>query len=350
MMIPWYKYLLAVLLLLSIVALTMPRFNRQDLGTIAAYTSDGNPIKMNSDSTQYQLFTTYFRGKRGSGVLAAPYSYRPIVPLLASLLPLPANTAINVINILSLLVSCYVLYLILAFFGFTYRWRIVGCALFVYSFPLFYYGAITYIDPVLICAVTLATHFLLRRQWMALGITLLLGALVKETVFMMIPVTVAYLLINNEKPVRVVYISAFLSMMVVLPLLTVRVISPHIFHTSSHYVWLPSHYWLCTNLHRSRTVLAILLSFGLPGFLALGTLPWLLKPTAVEFRRQYGALLVGMLVSLVVLGYGVSSVFADGRYIWFAVPFTIPLAVRFISDRSPQKAVCKVKTASQVGK
>ncbi len=291
-------HFLPLLFAVLVVLLALPRFNRQDPGIIGRYTSDGMAVKANPDSTQYRLLTEYFRGAPVSAQLKAPYIYRPAVPALAAGLPVDAATAVNLVNLGCLLLTLLALYRVLALAGLTAGWQHLGVALYACSFPVLYYGAITYVDPALVCCVTLTTWCLLARRWWALVLLVPLGLLVKETYIFLLPVVL--LAVGTALPLG--------------------------------FVWPVSPRWIVFNLHRGRSWAAVVATFGLHGFLSLAALPWLWRRDRPAERARYGVLLAGLACSLLVFLYSITSIFLDGRYIWFTLPFSMPLGLLVLRD------------------
>ena len=72
-----------ILLFLALVVVCLPRFNRNDrlLGGIPGRAGD-------NDSAHYVAMTEVYRGDRPVLSPEAPFTYRPLVPFVASLLPL----------------------------------------------------------------------------------------------------------------------------------------------------------------------------------------------------------------------------------------------------------------------
>ena len=178
----------AVLLLL----VCLPRFNMWDPGPIGRWTAAarntpwGHPI----DVEGYARFVEYARGREPAGRMLAPFAYRPLAPAIAALMPGSATTAINLLNVASLLAVLLLLEQIGRRAGLGGRGRWAAGLMFACSFPAFYYGAIGFIDPV---AMLLATLFLLltlgRAPTLVLVVVMSLAVLAKETnaVFALLP-------------------------------------------------------------------------------------------------------------------------------------------------------------------
>jgi tRNA(Ile)-lysidine synthetase-like protein len=70
--------------------------------------------------------TEFFRGHTPPDSLIAPFCFRPLVPLAASVLPLDAPSAVNVINLLCLMLTVLALDRILGLLGYTVRARVIS--------------------------------------------------------------------------------------------------------------------------------------------------------------------------------------------------------------------------------
>jgi hypothetical protein len=111
MNITFKKYIGITALILSLILVCYPRFNRQDIGPIQKFTGkiEGKPSL--GDSPHYTNYVNYFRGDSSIRQINLPFLYRPLAPLIASLLPIKdPMTAINVLNVFSLYVALVFLF------------------------------------------------------------------------------------------------------------------------------------------------------------------------------------------------------------------------------------------------
>ena len=168
---------LSVLILLSILIIIIGsfRFNRNDSG-ISKFTlpnSEYDPIKSN-DAIRYINMTDFYKGKESSEILIPPYTTRVLVPFLASKLPFSTDTSINIINLVSMVLSLFVLYYILKIYSLPDKYIYLGCLLYVFSFPTFYYGTVTYVDAVLVFFIFSGLYFILKDKTIFLVLIYLL--------------------------------------------------------------------------------------------------------------------------------------------------------------------------------
>jgi 4-amino-4-deoxy-L-arabinose transferase-like glycosyltransferase len=319
-----------LLLMASLLLVSLPRFSRNDWGPLGRLTGQDSTVGASNDSDKYITYVHYFRGDAGFGDLVVPFAYRPVVPWLAAWLPFEAMTSINIINFLSLLTTAILLYRLSCSIGFSLRYAILASFMFVVSFPTFYYGTIGMVDPVLILFLTMGLYFSLKRQWAQLLLTVTLGCLVKETMIVLIPVSVTCLILNRE-PWKLK--SALLLVAYLGPLLATRLIFRGLVGTNYLQISFES---FLSNL-RLRALLSVTLTFGIPGLLSLFFLfrRWVVFDGAYEPAPL--SILIplaeGLLLSVILCLYSMFSAHTDGRFIWTSYPFSIPLALWFLERR-----------------
>lgn len=317
------RIVMPLLLVLSLLLVVTPRFNRMESGLLGKITSKGDVSSEKIGDAKYYI--TYVEWFRGEGVtdLIAPWSCRLMSPAIASLLPFDPMTSLNVVNIVALLVALMFLYLILGRMKFGYWWRIIGCFLFVFSFPVFYYGTIGYVDPVVICFLMIGTYFVLAERWVYLFVTIILGTLAKEAIVVLIPFIVMYLMVKRfERGKQVRLIVAYCLAFAVTYLL-IKVLNPGV----DDYTRLPNMENTMLNLTRPRAYQGFVLSFGIPGFLSLFALRHVRKDSPPGTIALLGPFVAGLITAFLLYVYSFISAYADGRIIWTAYPFTVPLAI-----------------------
>jgi hypothetical protein len=244
--------------------------------------------------------------------------------LIASLLPFDPMTALNVVNLAALLLALFFLYRALTVLEMSVRQRLLGCGLFVFAFPTFYYGTIGFVDPVLIGFLAAATYFLLAKQWMALLIALALGTLARETMLLFLPVLLTHLIFHQGMRWRQIgYLSVALAIML-LALYLVRVFSPV---QGSAVVWYPSMERFLRNAGRARSWLGLVLTLGIPGWITM-----LVLMRRWRLPQPYYPLVSGFLASLALFVAAMFVAYADGRFIWPSVIFSIPIAVWTLAE------------------
>ena len=308
-------------LILSLVVIIIPRFNWGEVGPLKPIVG----IKP-FDIEQYVDYTEFFRGEMDDNTrLEGPFVYRPLVPFLASFLPFDALTSINIINLIVLLLTLIPLIKMLQLLKLKSNYVFIGGLLFVYSFPLFYYGSSGYIDSVLIGFIMMAVFLMLSNKIILFFAVFTLGIGVKETIVILIPVFAIYLFFQSNFSLKK-NISLLLLLILVysICMILLRNITPE----SETYIWLPSLEVLTDNLARPKTYLSILLAFGIPGIGALLYIYVILRKHSLI--SQQPALVTGLIVSMLISFFSLFAAYADGRHIWTSYPFSIPLALLFL--------------------
>lgn len=307
--------------MLGVVLVAAPRFNRQD-AMVGQWT--GGKDGANLDSAEYEQLVRFIRHEVPKEGLEAPFCYRPIVPLIASVLPLQPNTSMNVVNAALLLLSLLILHNILSLPGVQPWKRLLGDGLFVFSFPLFYYGTIGGVDPGALFILTIGLWAILQDRPVATLAIIAIGVLVKETSVLLIPVWLTRLLLQGKPLRHVVSYGACAATSVILASWAIRTAAPE-----STYVWVPSLKRLIFNSTRSRSWVSMLLSFGAPGVLCLLALarskPW----RETDERTFLWPLAMGFAGALGLTALAWMTAHADGRFMWLSYPFTIPLAMKY---------------------
>ncbi len=318
----------ALFILISLLAVTYPRYNWNEIDIIKPLTGKGEYSGRSVDANQYLLLTDFYRGADNRSKLLTPYTFRPLVPFLASRLPFDSMNSINILNFSALLLTVLYLFGILKQMGFDYKLRLLGGMLFIFSFPVMYYGCIGLIDPFLIFLLTLGMYLIFKENWPLLLLLFLIGSFAKETTILLLPVAFAY--IYSSKKINkgtIVWLFLFL-IAYLLSIIVCREISP----VQSTYIWSPSFETMTSNLARPRTYLSFLLTFGLPGIISV------LAIFKMNRRRDneltyYLPLIIGIIFSILLFMFSILSAYSDGRFIWTSYPFSIPLAVYYFSNQ-----------------
>jgi hypothetical protein len=317
------KIIWPVLLIISLLLVTLPRFNRYDLGPIKKLSGSSSSYK---DSDQYVVYVKYFRKEITINELKLPFAYRPLVPFIASLLPFSPMTSLNAINLASLLIALFMLYRLLISCGIPFKYSLGGCFAFIFSFPTFYYGTVGYTDPVLILFLILGTYFIVNEKTTQLVITILIGSLVKETIVIIIPVFFLFYYLRRKpwKISTVISLGSYLGIMWILRA---------IFIEKGKILWLPSLNILISNISRPKAWISSILTFGIPGFLfIILSIKYGWKKFLLD-KALFYSLATGFFMSLTLAFYAAASAYLDGRYLWTSYPFTIPLSLLLLRSR-----------------
>lgn len=305
---------------LSVLAAGALHFNKGDLAR--ALSGSPRPADLLSiDEAQYVGMVERFRGQVPGLELWAPFTYRPLAPWLAAKLPFEPLTALNLVNVLSLLGATWFVWRTLRLFEPAPGWQLAGTLAFVWSFPFCYYGTTGLVDPPALLLLAAGLLLVLTERWWGVVAVGLAGGLVKESIVLLWPVALVQCALSRRREARA--IAAVLLFPVALALSSAlgRALAP----TRGDYT-----FWkglnLLDNLARPRLYLAAALSLGLQGLFAAAALP-VLRRLGEEDRRRYLPLLAGALGSFALFGAALLTAHADGRFLWLGHPFLTPLAV-----------------------
>jgi len=320
----------AVTVLLVLVCL--PRFNRMwDPGSLRGAAAIDAPVGHPIDVEGYARLVRYFRGDLPAAALIAPFCYRPLGPALAAGLPAAPVTAINLVNLASLAGVVWLLDAVGGLAGLRSRGQWAVGLLFVFSFPTFYYGTIGFIDPIALATAALVLLLVIRGAPMAALIpAIALATLAKETnvALALLPLGVG---IAQRSWGRSAWRTALLLAGGVGTFLLVQALMPA---PGQDLRPVPGLAVALENLSRPRTYLSLALTIGVPALLASfavmsGRARALLRPDA------YGVLLLGSLLAGVLYAVSIVGAHTDGRLIWIAYPFLIPIAATWFENLDP---------------
>jgi hypothetical protein len=293
-------------------------------------------------------FVEYFRGETALDSCHAPFSFRPLVPFTASLLSFKPMTSINIVNSFSIILAVIFIWFTLKKLGFAFEYRIIGGLLFTISFPTLYYSTTGYIDATATMFLFAIVFTRVKGADWALIPLMILAALTKETSIVLFPFLLLHLYLSSQKGEAKFRLRIFFDMLrlpeskenrrsyyliwLSLPLYFAAVIYARKtfggFGDGSGFVWFPNSENLADNVYRAKTYISFIISLGFPGLLA-GL--YILKNLKSEKNIIIFAFTIAISFSLLLWVYSYFSAYADGRFIWTAYPFMIPLAVRYLS-------------------
>lgn len=291
----------AVLFLL----ITLPRFNRNSFIV-------ERPL---NDALYFKAYVEYFRGETPSYYIRPASNWRMLVPAAASVLPFDPLTAINITNLLCLAVSVYVLYKSMRLLSIHESLGWLGCWLFIFSFPTFYYTTIGYVDPGVMLFISMAVYFTLAQQPLLLVLSFILGALAKETIIIALPFTLVYTWYHHKQ--KALLWTTLIAIIYLVENYLIRQYAyvtpgernPSFWGLSADAVWM--------NAKRLNSYLAPLLSFGIPGaaFLWINKRAGWIQVKQSPLIMATWALLLGVLLVFITT---VIATYCDGRMIWHA--------------------------------
>ena len=326
-------------LMLALVIVSLPRFNRQDW-LIGAWTAGGRNAAVHlADAQAYTDTVRWIRAEAGSAAasrdeLRAPFSWRLLTPLLAAALPFDAMTSLNVVNLLLLAGTMLLLYRLQRQLAISERGALLGCACFTVSFPTFYYTTIGNVDPALLFAVAACLVLIHAGRHLAAALAIGCGCLAKEGVILVAPslAVATWQARRSWRPV-VAHTAVALASWAIL-YYVVRTSMP----ISNHdwWPWRMSAARLFSNAWRAESWITLGLSaatLALPfAFAAAAGARGLRRPLVAPEQLP---LWTGLAASLAYYGYSWLAVHVDGRMFWPVYLFALPLAV-YLSAPAPR--------------
>lgn len=310
------------LLLLLLILIALPRFNWRPLPEPFNSFVGGKPF----DVEQYEKYVEFFRGDYSlKDELEAPFSYRPFVPFLASLLPFDALSSINIVNLLLLLFGIIYLIKTLKYLMFAERVVTISVLIFVVSFPVFYYTTSGYIDASLIGIILILNYYLIKRNSYLVVITFLLAILVKETILVTMPAILVFIFIDENKKNKFFKILSIIVLYFITESI-VRYFAP----SKTFYLWKPSFEIIEYNLVRVKTYLSFILTFGISGVFSF---LYLFKKQKQSISKQMLSFLyVGLFSGILLWIYSFFTAHADGRHIWITYPYSVLLSSFYLQE------------------
>lgn len=319
-----FIFLTIVILLVSIV-----RWNRQDL-FIRPYVGEdinnlgqklGYDVEMSPDSYNYLQYVNYYRGMDVKPEVTKPYSFRFLIPLIASLLPFDTFSSLNIINLSTEILGLLFLMKILALLGFKEKTIFIASFFYSFSFPVFYYGVVGLLDAPAIFLIMLGVYITFKRKFLFLALLLMIGAMANEKVVLLLPFYFFYNV--KEMGFKKSFLnSAILFLTFIIVTLLVR---KYTINADSTFLWQISLDSLIYNLSRIRTYISLLLTGGIPLLLLL------LSIKRIDFKNHHNyGLMAGVFFVLLMIVYSLTAAYTDGRFMWYIYPFALPLGAVFV--------------------
>jgi len=304
------------MILLCIILVSLPRFNRNQIWL----------KRPQADLPIHTAMVDYFRTGTVDEILLSKHSvaanWRPLFPLIASFLPFTSLTSLSILGILSLFFAAILLLQIMNQLGISYKVKWKSIYLFIFSFPAFYYTTIGYVDPGLILFITFGLYLALIGKFFFFLIIIATGVLMKEGIIVLIPFFLAHLVSIGTQRWQLIYwgllcTGIYISITILGRYLALNAAQEH------HLFWQPSIKMFIYNLTRPNSWLSIILTLGFPGGIIIKRFSSLKQIS--QSSKNVMPLICGILAALATYLFAFISTVADGRTIWAAYPFLIPL-------------------------
>jgi hypothetical protein len=307
-----YFYFLSFILLTIIC---LPRFDQNNFWIVKKIVGNkGHLGEYNPDVAAYIDMVKYFRSEitlENSEILK-PFSYRIVPTFLASLLPYKALTSLNVVNMIFNYLSLFYLFKIFKKLKININSQFISTGLFIFSFPMFYYGSSGVIDPVLISFLTIGIYLILNDKYRSIVVLTYISAMVKETAIILIPF---YYFYNKSKKLNFIKTSVLFFAFITSTFFYAR----EVIQLPDVHNFTPSWDFVKDNLYRPRAYITYVLSY-------IYLLPLVyLGIRKIEKSNLKLSLIVGLILGNGIYAYSFIAAYPDGRLIWPAYPFTIVL-------------------------
>lgn len=356
-------FILSFLLLI----VTYPRFDKQDKLGVKNYsykerTGDKDTIATFSDDIAYVDIVKKYRGENGVQYAQAPYTYRPTALFIASFLPFKALTSINVLNLISHLLSLLLYIKILKYYKIDLKYIFITLFLFVVSFPIFYYSTIGLIDPVIQFAFALVLYLILKERLFFAILVYTISISIKESIILVVPLLSLYFYYQEiEKISNINAKQNILNLNLNLNSIKIPIIKSIFFsiflfgiyigviYICRHYTLDPNPNWKWTggwnnflfNITRFRAIFSSIMSFGIIGLLALLALNVLSKDKIFTLNnilfnqefKYYNYLLISVISYFAFIIYAYAYARVTGNHFLPLFTFTIPLAAYFLQSK-----------------
>ncbi len=320
-------------LMLAVVVVGLPRFNRHDW-LIGTWTAGGRDAAVHlADARVYTATVRWIRAGAGSGAgaagrdgLQAPFSWRPLAPLVAATLPFDAMTSLNVVNLLSLAGAVLLLYRLQRRLALGGRDALRGCACFTVSFPAFYYATVGNVDPAFVFVLAACLVLIHDRRPLAAALAVGLGGLAKEGVILVLPslAVATWQARRSWRPAAAHAILALASWAVVQHAVRTFVPVPE----QDWWPWRMSAATLLANAQRAESWITLGLSAATVAVpFALAAAAGARRLRRPVFAPEHLPLWTGLAASLGYYGYSWLAAYVDGRMFWPVYLFALPLAV-----------------------
>ncbi|MFW9805149.1 MAG: hypothetical protein ACFFFK_00305 [Candidatus Thorarchaeota archaeon] len=288
-----------ILIACAVVAMSIPRF---------AY--------VYPDSSYYLDLVSFLSGTLSGSELTAPFCYRPLLPLIASVLPFPEELTFAVVNLIFLVLIGWIIFYMALKRNPSPLIALVTTLAFVVSLMYIFYGAVVLVDPGAVFFLILAYYYMTEdgaSKRIALFLTL--GVFFKEVALIGV---LSYLLYARFKEWWLMIPPAGVYAIL-------RLVTPS---GNPGYVWTFHLQNLTTNLFGTMKTFA----YGMGPFLILLLFAYLLhRRTLIENGDGKWLISTG-LPALAYLVLGLFFAHFDVRFLWPTYLMIVPLCADGVSE------------------
>jgi len=186
------------------------------------------------------------------------------------------------------------------------------------------------VDSAIIFFITLGVFLILKRMWILLGLCLIIGVLAKETIILIFPFLCTFL--EMDKTITLIKKMMLVFVYIIIVAATYYLVRKSVIGIVE-LSWVPRFGKFIANVKRPYMWINLIISFGIPGFLAIFHI---IKNFNKFSKKIDFTFMIGLVFAFLVFLFAIVAVYADGRYVWLTYPFSIPLAISYISTKIEQ--------------
>lgn len=304
------------LLLFCVICVALPRFNRNQIFI----------KKPPADMEIHTAMVEYFRLGDVDDILVSKDSiaanWRPLFPLIASYLPFKPITSLSVLGIFSIFISVLMLRTIMIRLGIDEKSIYQTLYLYIFSFPVFYYTTIGYVDPGLILMITIGIYLIIKEYHFLFIVVLSSGIFMKEGIIVLLPFFWLSLF-QKKMPngIKYIWISSsiiiYCTISIIIRKLSINALEGH------DLFWSPSLEMLLYNLGRTNSWLSFILVMGVPLMLIFYNSHIIKR--LIKTNQYVLPLIAGAVLAIGTYSFAFISTVADGRTLWASYPFLFPI-------------------------
>jgi len=333
-------YRIIILSVLFMLVLSF-RWNYQDPRILRDIVERPQIIAEKNDIHNYLLLVGHFRKDSIEGTIRTPFKYRIFAPLLASILPLPPLTSLNIVNLAFHLISLFALYRIMVLLKYSSYDQTIGLFLYICSYPLLMFGADGWNEPVSIGFILIGMYYLIKGRRNIVLLIIALGSLNNEKIIILVFFTLVYEWKHKYFTTMATGPFIYIATQVIIRYWSNRFLvnNASIENFPLGYVWFPSIHHIYYNfILRWRNYPSALATFG---FVGIGTVIFL-KQKLYRVYPEYVPFVFGFYSSMILYIYAITTAVASGRLLWYIYPFSIILTVKMLQHfhNSYDKVIC----------
>ncbi len=269
------------------------------------------------DSNRYLLLVSFFRGEILGTDLVSPFCYRPLLPLIAAVIPITPEITFAIFNIIFLIGLSWVILYITMEFNYSLFISFITSAVCTASWVVAYYGAAVLVDTGAMLFLGIGLLLTLREAPKEqISLVLVIGVLFKEIALIG---GIAHFLYSKRREI----------MVPLLPIATYLILRFTIPSGNSEFTWL-FHLGNFTEII-NETIRTLVLTLGLFSFLIMIGMIWRRENLETYGKFQRWVLFVG-LPSLGIFLLGLFFASFDARFVWPLYFAMIPIAAAGIAQ------------------